>query len=139
LYALVTGVYYTVTRFDPSLLLATWLEVAAAVVVFSFSLAPLRLGKVRLGSVWFVVALWLLLAYDSYIAGGVRSPEMFRMVLVPVFCGLLLGGRAMIVTSALTLLYMLGLLYAESLGLLPAYDPNANTRLDFVVAWSGDL
>jgi GAF domain-containing protein len=139
LYALATGVYYTLTRLDPSQLLYVWIEVAAAVVVFSVSLFLLRVGQVRAASLWFVVALWLLLAYDSYAAGGVRSPELFRMVLVPVFCGLLLGGRALIVTSVLTVPYIVGLLYAGSVGLLPAYDPNANTNLDYVMSWSGDL
>jgi GAF domain-containing protein len=139
LYALLTGLYYTLTAPDPSHVLFVWLEVAVAVVIFSVSLFLLRVGQVRLASLWFVIVLWLLLAYDSYAAGGVRSPELFRMVLVPVFSGLLLGGRALIVTSVLTVLYMLGLLLAGNMGLLPAYDPGAVNDLEFVATWSGDL
>lgn len=79
----------------------------------------MRRGQVRRASVILVAAIWIYCNFVVAIFGGSRSPAIVLYLLVIIIAGLLLGGRAAVALSALSVFAGLGLMVVEALNLLP--------------------
>ena len=78
----------------------------------------LRRGHVRFASIAQVVAFWLFFTVSSFTDYGVQGEAyLLGYPLVIVIAGVLLGGRATLIVTSLSLLSGLAMLYAESQGL----------------------
>ncbi|MFZ0545488.1 MAG: response regulator [Candidatus Promineifilaceae bacterium] len=76
-------------------------------------------GSVRRASLILVLAMWVYCSFGIFILGGARSPGIIVYFLVILIAGLLLGGRAALSLSALSVVAAVGLLYGELHNLLP--------------------
>ena len=92
---------------------------AALLLAQLTALTLLRRGNVRLASIIVVGAIWIYCSFVIFIFGGSQSPAIVLYFLVIIIAGLLLGGRAAVFLSALSVLAGLGLMVAEVLGMLP--------------------
>src|SRR5215471_7752179 len=91
----------------------------SAVAISVLVLLVVRRGHTRAASLMIVVGVWLLLTAGAGTSGGLHGPA-FSAYVVPVMCaGLLLGFRAAIWTTVATVGAGLGMLVAETRGLLP--------------------
>ncbi len=97
-------------------------ETALPGLVAVLTLVLLRARRVQLANWVFLGAMSALFFYLSATYGGVAGPEFPRIVLLPVFAGLFLGGRAAFITAGICVLASLGLLYGEQQGWLPLFD-----------------
>lgn len=83
------------------------------------TLALLRRGRVWGASVLFIASFWGTLIFTLYQIGGVNSPTLAgHLLLVILAAGLLLGGRAVIIVSALSTLAWIGAALAVQAGWL---------------------
>lgn len=85
--------------------------------IYAFFL--MRRGQVRRASVILVAAIWVYCNFVVAIFGGSRSPAIVLYLLVIIISGLLLGGRAAVLLSALSVFAGLGLMVVEGMNLLP--------------------
>ncbi len=116
----VVNLVYSISLFftvpDPFLNLFVQAALLGAQVL-TYSL--MRRGFVRPASLIFVSALWVYCSFVIAIFGGSQSPAIVLYFLVIIIAGLLLGGRAAVALSALTVLAGVGLMFAEVRNLLP--------------------
>jgi GAF domain-containing protein len=91
------------------------------------SLLLMRLGLVRLASLLILMGLWLTFTGLMLFSGGVVSIFAMGYVTTTIIAGLLLGGRAAILTVELSLVAALAMLYASTNGILPESDLGAET------------
>jgi signal transduction histidine kinase/ActR/RegA family two-component response regulator len=98
---------------------------AYAVLLFVARLMSQR-GRELAAARLFVVGLWVFYTVHMVLAGGIDTVVSAFYVTTPVFAGLLLGRRAAIMSTAVCLMASLGLLLAQTNGILPpAYFPMA--------------
>lgn len=104
----------------PTLLTSRFLMIAAIVVPISVLLLELaRRGWIRLVSYALIVTLWLVVTIGSATGGGIQAPIFMGYLVIIVIAGLLMGGRAILVVSVVSISSGFGLAYAEDAGLLP--------------------
>jgi GAF domain-containing protein len=144
LFALVSGIYYTVTYYTAVIqgeteLFYTWAEIGAAVAVCSVALVLTRRGHVRVASLIASGLAASLFIYEAWSNGGVRSPEYNRFLLVTIVVGLLLGKRATLITGGMMIVAGLVLWYAQAANLLPTYDVFNYSLQDLWITRSLDI
>ncbi len=76
-------------------------------------------GRVQLASILLSSMLWGIITLSAATAGGLRSTSFGIYILVILVAGLLLGVRTAVVFIALSVASGLGMVYAETIGLLP--------------------
>ncbi len=76
-------------------------------------------GHVRIASALLSSLLWTIITISAITAGGIRSTSYGIYILVILTAGLLLGLRAAVAFIGLSILSGLGMLYAQSRGILP--------------------
>ena len=79
----------------------------------------LRRDQVRLASQIQLSVFWLIITYLAISGGGVRAATFGSYVLVVIMTGLFVGNYASFGVAALCVVTGLGMLYAESQGVLP--------------------
>ncbi len=144
LFALGSGIYYTVTYYTATVqgeteLFYTWAEIGVAVALCSIALILTRRGHVRAAGLMASVLATALFIYEAWSNGGVRSPEYNRFLLVTIVVGLLLGKRATLITAGLMIVAGLVLWYAQAANLLPEYDIFKYSLQDLWVTRSLDI
>lgn len=139
LFNVALAIYYSLTAPDSPELPVIWIKAGAGLVIAAITLVLLWRGWVTPAVIFFVVMLWPMFLSEAWYYGGVRSPEFPRLVVVPIVFGLLMGGYAAIGGAVLTIVAGLGLLYAEAVGLLPAFDLAAYSALDVWAIRVSDL
>ena len=85
-------------------------------------------GYVRAVSIGLIGALWLLVTLAVWFDGGVRSPSMAAYMLILMLASLLLRARALWLVLGLSLVAAVAMMYAASIGALPA-PQSADTPL----------
>jgi GAF domain-containing protein len=97
----------------------TLLSGVVMMVIFAGLLFLARRGQLRLVSVTLLVLTWMLVTVWIYTVSGISSDSSaLTYALIIVLAGLLLGGRAAMVATAITSLAALGAYWVESSGLL---------------------
>jgi GAF domain-containing protein len=84
------------------------------------ALLVLRLGYVRLAGGLFSFSMWVFVTVMMLVSGGVSSPMTASYILVVSMAGLLLGGRAAMIITALSAAASIGVFIIELRGSLPA-------------------
>jgi hypothetical protein len=84
----------------------------------------------RAASVLFVAGLVTLVSFNALTGGGIRSPGVTAYLIFPLMAGVLLGGRAALVTGGMCALLGLTLVVADSRGWLVQ-----TVRYDTVALW----
>jgi GAF domain-containing protein/DNA-binding response OmpR family regulator/anti-sigma regulatory factor (Ser/Thr protein kinase) len=79
----------------------------------------LRTGRVRLGSIVFVVSMWVTVMAAVVAFGGLTSPTLSGLLLLTLIAGLLLGGRGAVLTTGATLIAVTIMLLADAAGVMP--------------------
>jgi len=106
-----------------------WLIYTVHLVGFVITLVLwviLRRGQTEIASFGLVFSTWFLVTLFTIKNGTIRSPSVSLYLLVIVGAGLLLNTRAMIWFTALCSASLLGLVIAETAGLLPPPDLTVN-------------
>jgi PAS domain S-box-containing protein len=83
------------------------------------ALSLMRSGRVRFACVSLSFVLWGIVTLGVFDFGGVRGPSFSGYFVVILIAGLLLGGRVGIAFAGLSIVAGLGMLYAETSGILP--------------------
>jgi GAF domain-containing protein len=109
-----------ITPFISTTPLRGLMAIATTILLALGTLFLMRHGRVRLASGLFSSAVWGLDTLLIIGSGGIRSPISPGYIVVTVMAGLLLGGHAAIAFASLSIVAGLGMLHAESLGLLPS-------------------
>lgn len=91
----------------------------ALLAMQAYAFYLMRRGRVRAASVILVAAIWIYCNFVVAIFGGSRSPAIVLYLLVIIIAGLLLGGRAAVLLSALSVIAGFAMMLAEVLHLLP--------------------
>ncbi len=114
--AVAYGIFSLITYPDP----VPVVTIIGVVVLLGLGgLSLMRRGHVQLTSVLLSSALWVIMTFVALVSGGVRTPGFVIYSVVIIVAGLLLGGRAGIIFGGLSAVAGVGILYAESNGLLP--------------------
>ena len=79
----------------------------------------MRRGRVQLASILFLSGLWMAYTPLIYLSGGMTSFLTIGYMAVVIAVGLLLGGLVAMAYAGLSIVAGLGMLYVESIGLLP--------------------
>jgi PAS domain S-box-containing protein len=90
----------------------------------------MRRGQVTLACWGLILGSAVIITGFGIVWGTVRSPNTSIYVLIIMLSGLLLGRRAMVATTVLSSLTVLGLVLAENAGWLPTPDPRVT-----IVQW----
>lgn len=117
------------------------LRLGPALVITVLGAVGLRFmhrGHVRPVSLVLMTLMWLNVAPLVYSAGGIRHFSSGTYLVVILIAGLLLGGRAAIVFSALSLLATAAFALAEARGLLPGPRTDSSLAASWV-ALAGNL
>lgn len=117
------------------------LRIGPGLVITVLSLIGLRLmrrGHVRPVSLVLMTLMWVNVAPLVFNAGGIRHFSSGTYLVVILIAGLLLGGRAAIVFTVLSLLATAAFALAEARGLLPAPRPDLSLAASWV-ALAGNL
>jgi GAF domain-containing protein len=109
-----------ITPFISTTPLRGLMAIATTILLALGTLFLMRRGRVRLASGLFSSAVWGLDTLLIIGSGGIRSPIPPGYIVITVMAGLLLGGHAAIAFAGLSIVAGLGMLHAESLGLLPS-------------------
>ncbi len=118
---LAAAVYYAIGA-DPESQF-TLISGAVMTLIFAGLLLLVRLGLVRLVSIVFLTLLWVLITVWIFGVSGISSDSSTLVyALIVVLAGLLLGGRAAMVFTAISSLAAIGAFYAEANGLLMVAD-----------------
>jgi PAS domain S-box-containing protein len=112
---------------------SVWLVLAGLILLLSLLLLLLRRGATRPVSVLFCVAAFTVLLASTYAFGGVRSASYSALILAILLAGILLGGRAALVLTGLSIGLGWLLLQAE---LQRQYVPDIRYLFPFDV-WLG--
>ena len=107
--AIASRVVFVETRFS-IFFVATFLTATMVAKVL------LQLGRVRDASLFFVLALWITLTVLIALSGGMATAVASFYLVCAVFAGLLLGTRAAVVVSALSVVAGLGMVLLEWYG-----------------------
>ncbi len=83
------------------------------------SLVLMRRGAIRLASIILTGSFWVYFSFVLFYFGGSQSPAIVGYFLVILIAGLLLGGKAALILSVLSVGVGILLLYAEINGFLP--------------------
>ncbi len=104
----------------PKLLVARFIFIAAIVIPLAILLLEVtRRGWLSVASYSLIILLWSVVTIGAATAGGVRAPIFMGYLVIIVIASLLLGGRAIITASGLSIFGGFGLAYAETTNLLP--------------------
>jgi GAF domain-containing protein len=79
----------------------------------------LRSGRVRLSAWLYSLLTWAAVTLLVILSGGVSSPMIASYVEIVIIAGLLLGGRAAITFAAFSIVFAVGIYWADVGGLLP--------------------
>lgn len=114
----------------PNLLVSRFTTIAGMVVPFVLILLEVtRRGWVQAASISLLGLLWVTVTLGAATAGGVRAPIFMGYLVIIVIAGFLMGSKALLTASALSIVSGFGLAYADDQGLLPpasiAYTPYA--------------
>ncbi len=93
--------------------------VGSVIVMGLGALALMRRGRVQAASWLFSSAVWFFLTIVAIFFGGVTGPSFSGYIVVVVAAGLLLGGRGGFLFAGLSIIAGLGMVWAESSGVLP--------------------
>lgn len=97
-----------------------WVLTTIGVYLWCLPLIVLnRAGRTRLASILLIGGLWAGMSFLAYSANGIRSVAIVVFLLIIFMAGILLGGRAGILTAVLCSLSTLALTLLELAGLLP--------------------
>ncbi|HHJ05988.1 MAG TPA: PAS domain S-box protein, partial [Anaerolineae bacterium] len=105
---------FTIPNPTPVILL-----LGGVVLLLGITFFLMRQGKVKAASNVLAASLWAITAGTAVFFGGIISPSFASLVLIIFGAGFLLGTRAAVIYTFLSILYSLGLLYADLHGLLP--------------------
>lgn len=97
---------------------------ATLVLVALGSKTLLHKGRIQLVSVLLVFLLLILVTFSVYTENGIRNVTTSAYILVIVLAGLILGGRAAIVSTVTSIALIAVVYYAETRGLL-VYQPQS--------------
>lgn len=117
---LVTGVDVISSVFAPSL------AVRLMVIAVAYDLASLALifagrrGWVNQASLAWLLVVWLIATATAWTGGGLNAPAISLQFIIVVLAGLLLGRRATLIAAVTAAFVMLGMGYAQVVGVLPA-------------------
>ncbi|MCA9916032.1 MAG: hypothetical protein KC496_21905, partial [Anaerolineae bacterium] len=89
---------------------------ASSLVIVS-CYALLHWGFIRIGSVLFLFGLWLILTIAAFSLNGIRNAGVSSYAIVILYTAILFPGRAVIVTTLVSLASLLMLLIGELQGL----------------------
>ncbi len=118
----------------PALLVSRFIVIAAIVLPLCFILLEAtRRGWVQVASYSLIVFLWGVVTIGAATAGGVRAPIFMGYLVIIVISSLLLGGRAIIVASGLSISGGFGLAFAEANNLLPQPSVNYTPYSAFLI------
>ena len=112
----------------------TLLSAIGALIVTAVLLVLARFGFLRLVSIVFLSLMWLFITvWIGTVAGLVSDTSLLAYPLIIVLAGLLLGGRAAIAFTAISVLAAAGVFYLEVAGLL-VVEERALTIMDPIMA-----
>ncbi|OQY29695.1 MAG: hypothetical protein B6243_11000, partial [Anaerolineaceae bacterium 4572_5.2] len=94
-----------------------FLGIIILILIVTFFL--MRQGKIKMTANISIAILWIFVAGMTFFLGGIFNPSFTSLILIIFGAGFLLGTRAAVIYTILSILYSLGLLYAEMRGLLP--------------------
>lgn len=102
---------------QPAYAFRAWMQTLFGETVNVVLLYIMRRGKVRTASLIQTSAFWLFFTVTAFTASGVQDEAyLFGYPIVILIVGLLLGTRAATLTTALSLISGLGMVYAHNLG-----------------------
>lgn len=102
---------------QPAYAFRAWIQTLFGETVNVVLLYIMRRGKVRTASLIQTSAFWLFFTVTAFTASGVQDEAyLFGYPIVILIVGLLLGTRAATLTTALSLISGLGMVYAHNLG-----------------------
>lgn len=107
-----------------------WLTLLPVSLIILFTLVALvllRFGKVKTACFLFLIALWAGLTIAAALNSGLASPALASLILIITAIGFLQGGPAGVFLAFLVLATVVGLYFAEGLGLVPVL-PLSNPR-----------
>ena len=96
------------------------LLLASAIIFLLVLFILTRRGHLRLASTLLIAGLWIIQTVAVTIDGGVSSPTFLSYILIIIITSVLFDGRAGMVVSMLSAAAGAALIFAESLGMLPA-------------------
>ena len=98
---------------------AALLLVAAFIGIWVGVRVLLHAGRIRLASIVWLAALWILSTFLALLGGGVRSPGAAMYLAIPLWAGLLLGRRGALAAFGICGLTLAGVAGLEATGHLP--------------------
>jgi PAS domain S-box-containing protein len=97
-----------------------WLAYMIATNLFCLGMLFLvQKRKIQLAGFLTIIGAWCLVTLFTYSAGGLRAPVFSAYILIIFFAGIILGGRAGVITAAFCSLTGLGFVLLENAGLVP--------------------
>jgi GAF domain-containing protein len=98
----------------------TLLVILLVMIVLGFvDLALMRSGRIKLAGVLFSFMLWISATGMLFLSGGVQSPTIIGYASVVIVAALLLGSRAALAFSGLTVVTAAGIMIAQLGGFFP--------------------
>jgi len=113
-----------------------WSVIGAILSLFATSVGLLvlvHLGQVRFAGAFLTTLFWLLVSFAVFGFDGLRSVDIAGYPIVIALAGLLLGGRGALVYTGLSTLAVIGVFFAELLGIL-VYPPPVLEPFDLIGA-----
>ena len=95
----------------------------AAMVVTLVAWLLLRSGRSRAGTLVLAYGTWATVAGIAITSGGLSAPAVFSLPVIIFFCGWVLGSRAAIILTTLSITGFLVIAVTEYLGMLPPARP----------------
>ena len=105
--------------FLPDLWLRWLIYVGVALFIVIFNITISQMGYTRLASWLLIIMLWLYVTIPCLTAGGIMAPGILMQVPLMLTAAILLGWRAGMLLSLVTMGADFGMAYLEVLGLLP--------------------
>lgn len=120
---------------------AVYLLLVAAILFFlSVALIRIKSGGISQAAIGFTLFSWLLFTIISFIGGGLKSPTVSFYFLITVVAGLVIGSKAAVIVTILSILSLLGMLLADTYQLLPPAhleSTKASTWVILTTAFAG--
>lgn len=104
------------------------LVLTAAVVTIGLTLFLTHNGNVQAAGILFIATIWVSLSAVTWIADGIRDVTFFGYMIPILLAGLLLGWRAAVLVTLISILSGWALAYAEANGL---FSPTLDTPMNF--------
>ena len=109
-----------VSAFVAPALAVRWLLIAAAYdVIVAFLLVVARRGYVATAAVIWIAGGWTIATWTAWTGGGVSAPAIVAQMVVVMLAGMMLGWQAGLLFTGISILSVLGMVYAQSAGFLP--------------------